>query len=370
MILEFIRPLIKYLSGLNIFQYITFRAAYAAVTALLISFLLGPWVIKKLKQFKVGQEIRADGPETHFAKSGTPTMGGILIVASIVISILLWQDLSSIFPWLIIASVLGFGAIGFIDDYLKVSKRNAQGLASGFKWITQFVLALGIALVIFYMRTAQDITAQGIPVDVTTFFYLPFFKEPVGDLSYFYIPAAILLLLWTTNAVNLTDGLDGLAIGLMIMVGITFAVLSYLTGRPDFAKYLDIPFVKSGGELTIASLTMVGAGVGFLWYNAHPAQVMMGDTGSLALGGMVGVLALLLKKEVLLLIIMGVFMLETLSVIIQVLSFKIRKKRVFKMAPLHHHFELKGWDESKVVIRFWILGGLFTLLSLSTLKIQ
>jgi phospho-N-acetylmuramoyl-pentapeptide-transferase len=365
MILKFLHPLIKSLTGLNIFQYITFRAAYAAVAALLISFLLGPWMIRKLKEFKIGQEIRADGPETHFSKSGTPTMGGILIITSIVISVLLFQDLDSIFSWLIVISILGFGGIGFIDDYLKISKRNAQGLTATFKWITQFALALVIALIIFTVRTAQDAN-----VDTTTYLYLPFIKEPIFDLAWVYIPFAILLILWTTNAVNLTDGLDGLATGLMILVGVTFAVLSYLSGRADFANYLFIPFVKSGGELAIASLALVGACVGFLWFNAHPAQVMMGDTGSLGLGGMIGVLALLLKKEILLLIIMGVFVLETMSVIIQVLSFKIRKKRVFKMAPLHHHFELKGWAESKVVIRFWILGGLFALLSLSTLKIQ
>ncbi len=365
MILKFLHPLIKALGGPGILQYITFRSAYAAVTALLISFLLGPWVIKKLRQLKIGQEIRVDGPESHFSKSGTPTMGGILIIVSIVVSILLFEDLDGPFAWLVLGSVVGFGAIGFADDFLKITRRNAGGLTAGFKWVTQFVLAAAVALVIFFLRTARD--GQ---VDTTTFLYIPFFKEPLADLSYFYIPFAILLLLWTTNAVNLTDGLDGLAAGLLIMVGITLAIISYLTGRADYANYLFIPFVKSGGELAIASLALVGACVGFLWFNAHPAQVMMGDTGSLGLGGMIGVLALLLKKEILLVIIMGVFVLETLSVVIQVLSFKLRKKRVFKMAPLHHHFELKGWAESKVVIRFWILGGLFTLLSLSTLKIQ
>jgi phospho-N-acetylmuramoyl-pentapeptide-transferase len=365
MILKFLHPLMQALGGPNIFQYITFRAIYAAVTALLISFLLGPWVIRKLKQWKVGQEIRQDGPESHFAKSGTPTMGGVLIIAAIIIAILLFQDWDSPFTWLVLGSVIGFGLIGFADDFLKITKRNAAGLAARFKWITQFVLAAAIALAIFLIRTARDNN-----VDTTTFLYIPFFKEPVLDLSWFFIPFAIFLLLWTTNAVNLTDGLDGLATGLMIFVGITLAIIAYLTGRADYANYLFIPFVQGGGELAIASLALVGACVGFLWFNSHPAQVMMGDTGSLGLGGMVGVLALLLKKEILLVVIMGVFVLETLSVIIQVLSFKIRKKRVFKMAPLHHHFELKGWDESKVVIRFWILGGLFTLLSLSTLKIQ
>ncbi len=365
MILKLLHPLMQALGGPGIFQYITFRAAYAAVAALLISFLLGPWVIRKLRQLKIGQEIREDGPESHFAKSGTPTMGGVLIIASIVIAILLFQDLDTPFTWLVLGSVVGFGLIGFADDFLKITKRNAAGLAARFKWITQFVLAAGIAVLIFIIRTARDNN-----VDTTTFLYLPFFKDPVFDMSWFFVPFAIFLLLWTTNAVNLTDGLDGLATGLMIFVGITLSIISYLTGRADYANYLFIPFVQGGGELAISSLALVGACVGFLWFNSHPAQVMMGDTGSLGMGGMVGVLALLLKKEILLVVIMGVFVIETLSVIIQVLSFKIRKKRVFKMAPLHHHFELKGWDESKVVIRFWILGGLFTLLSLSTLKIQ
>ncbi|HEQ71207.1 MAG TPA: phospho-N-acetylmuramoyl-pentapeptide-transferase [Spirochaetia bacterium] len=370
MILKFLHPLLKELTGLSIFQYITFRAVYAAVFALLISFLLGPWVIRKLKQFRIGQEIREDGPESHFAKSGTPTMGGVLIILAIVLSLLLWQDIDSVYTWLLLVSIVGFGLIGFVDDYLKISRKNAGGLKATFKWIAQTVLAVAIVLIIYYVRPAEYTTSEGLVVDATTLLYLPFLKDPVLDLSFLYIPAAVILILWTTNAVNITDGLDGLATGLMIMVGLTFAVLSYLSGRQDFATYLVIPFVKSGSEITIAGLTLVGACVGFLWFNAHPAQVMMGDTGSLGLGGMVGVLALLLKKEVLLFVIMGVFMLETMSVIIQVLSFKLRGKRVFKMAPLHHHFELKGWDESKVVIRFWILGGLFTLLSLSTLKIQ
>ena len=370
MILKFLHPLVKYLTGLNIFQYITFRAAYSAMTALLICFLFGPWVIKKLTELKIGQTIREDGPQRHLTKSGTPTMGGILMVGAIVLAILLWQDLDSVYTWIILGSVVGFGAIGFIDDYLKISRRNAAGLTATFKWLAQFVIALLIALAIYYVRPASYTAQDGLVIDATTMFYIPFLKNPLFDLSFFFIPFAIFLLLATTNAVNLTDGLDGLASGLMVMVGLTLAVISYLSGRPDYATYLSMPFVKNGGELSIASLALVGATVGFLWYNAHPAQIMMGDTGSLALGGMVGALALLIKKEILLIVIMGVFVLETLSVIIQVLSFKFRKKRVFKMAPLHHHFELKGWEESKVVIRFWILGGLFMLLALSTLKIQ
>ncbi|MBN1524435.1 MAG: phospho-N-acetylmuramoyl-pentapeptide-transferase [Spirochaetales bacterium] len=372
MVLKFLYPLVEYFTAFNIFQYITFRAAYAAVTALLLTFLVGPWMIRKLTKLKIGQEIREDGPETHLAKSGTPTMGGVLMIISIVISILLWQDLDSINTWIIIICVSGFGLIGFVDDYLKITKKNAAGLTGWFKWSAQVILAFGIALLIFLTRVPLEDKAHlgTILVDPTTFLFVPFTSSPVLDFSEFYIPFAMILLLSTTNAVNLTDGLDGLATGLMIIVGITLAVLAYLSANINFAKYLGIPFIRAGGELTISCLALVGACVGFLWYNSHPAQVMMGDTGSLALGGLAGVLSMILKKEILLIVIMGVFVLETLSVIIQVGSFKLFRKRIFKMAPLHHHFELKGWDESKVVIRFWILGGLFALISLSTLKIQ
>ena len=356
---KFIYPLVKYFTPFNIFQYITLRTAYAAVTALLISFLLGPKVIEILRSVKAGQEVRIDGPQTHLVKSGTPTMGGVFIIISIVVSILLWQDLDNPFTWLSVFSLLGFGLIGFIDDSLKIFKRDSQGLRAGVKFYGQVVVSLCIALFLYFNGGAT-----------ITQLYLPFVKQPVVDLSLFYIPFAVVLLLATTNAVNLTDGLDGLASGLIIMVGLAFAVLAYLTGRADFAEYLQIPFIPRAGELTVLALAMVGSCVGFLWFNAHPAEVMMGDTGSLALGGIIGVMALMIKKELLLIVIGGVFVIETLSVIIQVGYFKLTKKRVFLMAPLHHHYELKGWPESKVVIRFWILGGLFAILSLSTLKLQ
>ena len=359
MFLKFLYPLVKYFTFFNIFQYITFRAVYAAITALLISFLFGPWLIRKLGQLKARQTIRGDGPQSHLAKTGTPTMGGLLIVFSILISVLLWQDLTNPHTWILLLSVVGFSFIGFIDDYIKVVNKNVKGLRARFKIIGQLVLAAVIVLILYAMRHEH-----------TTLLYLPFLKGPVLDLSYFYIPLAVVLLVGYSNAVNFTDGLDGLATGLVIFVGLAFAVLSYLTGRIDWTEYIQIPFIKESGEITVFCLALVGACVGFLWFNTHPAEIMMGDTGSLALGGALGVIALILKKEVLLIIVGGVFVIEILSVILQVITYKLTGKRIFRMAPIHHHFELLGWKESKVVIRVWILGGLFALLSLSTLKIQ
>ena len=359
MLLKLLYPLVKFFTFFNIFQYITFRAAYAAITALLISFIIGPWLIKKLKKSRVGQIIRRDGPKSHYKKSGTPTMGGILIVLSIVVSSLLWLDLDNYYTWILLLAVVGFGTIGFIDDYLKVTRKEAGGMRASVKIIGQFLLSSVIVALLFVMRNPH-----------TTLLYFPFLKNPVMDLSYFYIPLSVTLLVGYSNAVNFSDGLDGLATGLVIFVGITFAVLAYLTGRVDWTEYIQIPFIKDSGEITILCLSLVGACIGFLWFNTHPAEIMMGDTGSLSLGGALGVIALILKKEILLIVVGGVFVLEILSVIIQVAGYKLTGKRVFKMAPIHHHFELKGWKESKVVIRFWILGGLFALLSLSTLKIQ
>ncbi len=356
--LKFLYPLRQYISFFNIFQYITFRAAYAAITALLISFLFGPTVIARLRAMKTGWTAREDTPDTHKAKAGTPTMGGVLIVLSIVISILLWQDPASIFTWLLLFAALGFGAIGFADDLLKMSPRK-RGISAWVKFGGQIAISAAIVTVLYIQRG-----------ETTTLLYIPFFKKAVIDLSWGYIPFAVILMVGYSNAVNLTDGLDGLAIGLVIMVTLALAVLAYLTGRVDFADYLQIPFVKGGGEIAVFCLAVVGASVGFLWFNSHPADVWMGDTGSLSLGGVLGVVALVLKKEILILILGGVFVLETVSVSIQVVSFKLTGKRVFKMAPLHHHFELSGWPESKVVTRLWILGGLFAILGLSTLKIQ
>jgi phospho-N-acetylmuramoyl-pentapeptide-transferase len=357
-VLKLLFPLRQYVSFFNIFQYITFRSAYAAVTALLISFLFGPWIIGRLRALKTGWTVREDTPSSHQAKTGTPTMGGVLIILSIGISLLLWEDPTSVHTWLLLFATLGFGTIGFVDDMLKMSPRK-RGISAGVKIGGQIVVSTIIVTVLYIQRT-----------DTTTLLYLPFLKHAVLDLSWLYIPFAVILMVGYSNAVNLTDGLDGLAIGLVIMVGLALTVLAYLTGRVDYADYLQIPFVKGGGEIAVFCLAVVGAAVGFLWFNAHPAEVMMGDTGSLSLGGVLGVVAIILKKEILILILGGVFVLETLSVAIQVASFKLTGKRVFKMAPLHHHFELSGWPESKVVARLWILGGLFAILGLSTLKIQ
>ncbi len=356
---ELLLPLVDKFTFFNIFQYITFRASYAAVTSLFLSLLFGPKLIATLKRLKAGQEVREDGPETHLSKSGTPTMGGLLILVTVSVSVLIWQDLGNIYTWITLLTFVGFGLIGFADDYLKITKKNTEGLHARQKIVTQILLSTVVVVLLYIFRNDQ-----------TTLLYLPFVKYPVLDLSYLYIPFGVLLLVGTSNAVNLTDGLDGLASGLVIFVGITFAVIAYLTGRVDYSSYLQIPFVRNSGELTVLCFALVGAATGFLWYNAHPAEIFMGDTGSLSLGGVIGVIALITKKELLLIIIGGVFVMEALSVIIQVVSYKTRKKRVFKMAPLHHHFELKGWDESKVVIRFWIVGAMFTILSLSTLKIQ
>ena len=355
--LKYLFPLRQYVSVFNIFQYITFRAAYAAITALLISFLLGPSVIARLRMLKTEWAAREDTPSSHLAKAGTPTMGGALILLSVVVSVLLWQDPTSIHTWILAFAAVAFGAIGFADDVLKM--RAHRGISAGVKFGGQFLVSAIIVVMLYLQRT-----------DATTLLYVPFLKHAVVDLSWLYIPFAIVLMVGYSNAVNLTDGLDGLAIGLVIMVALALTILAYVSGRADFADYLQIPFVKGGGEIAVFCLATVGAAVGFLWFNAQPADVWMGDTGSLSLGGVLGVVALILKKEVLILVLGGVFVLETLSVAIQVISFRLTGRRVFKMAPLHHHFELRGWPESKVVTRMWILGGLFAILGLSTLKIQ
>jgi phospho-N-acetylmuramoyl-pentapeptide-transferase len=359
MLLKLLLPLERTLSFFNVFHYITFRASYAAITALLIAFLFGPWVIERLRALKARQVVRADGPQSHRGKSGTPTMGGVLIILSVVISTLLWQDLESPHTWLLLATLVAYGTIGFTDDLLKVLRRDSGGLPAPAKLGAQLVLALLIGVALTAQRTES-----------TTLLYLPFFKTPVADLGWLYVPLSVLLLAGYSNAVNFTDGLDGLATGLVIFVAATFAVLAYITGRVDWTQFLQIPYVEGAGEIMVFCLALLGALVGFLWFNAHPAEVWMGDTGSLALGGVLGVVAMIIKKEVLLFIVGGVFVIEIASVVLQVAHFKLTGRRVFRMAPIHHHFELAGWHESKVVIRFWILGGLFALVGLSTLKIQ
>jgi phospho-N-acetylmuramoyl-pentapeptide-transferase len=357
--LEFIYPLVKFFTPFNVFIYLTFRGAYAALTTLLICFMLGPRVIVMLRSLKVGQSVRPDGPETHLRKSGTPTMGGVFIIFSVLISMLLWMDLGSLKVWLVLGTFVSLSAIGFADDYLKVVRHNSEGLPAWGKLAGQFAVA-ALVMLILYFSGEEHITSL----------YLPFFKNAVVDLGFLWVPFGMLLIVGESNAVNFSDGLDGLLAGLLILVFVTLAFLTYISGRVDYSSYLGIPYIQDAGELTVFCLAVVGACVGFLWFNAHPAEVFMGDVGSLSLGGVVAVISLVIKKEILCLVIGGVFVLEIASVIIQVFFFRLRKKRVFKMAPIHHHFELSGWAETKVVIRFWILGGLFAIIALSTLKIQ
>jgi len=358
-----INELFEFLYGIfspfRVFSYLTFRSAFAALTTLLICFIFGGRIIEFLRKIKIGQSIRTDGPQTHLAKSGTPTMGGIFIILSVVIAMLFWGDLQNKNIWITMGAFLAFGAIGFLDDYLKVKRHNSEGLPAWAKLAGQFAAAITIVLILYFTGDKS-----------TTALYIPFFKEPVWDMGWVWIPFAVLLIVGESNAVNFSDGLDGLLAGLLIFVFLTLAVLTYITGRVDFSTYLGIPYIPGAGELTVFCLAAVGACVGFLWFNAHPAEVFMGDVGSLSLGGVIAVISLITKKELLILIIGGVFVLEIASVIIQVVVYKLKKKRVFKMAPLHHHYELMGWPETKTVIRFWILGGLFAIIALSTLKIQ
>ncbi|OHD82311.1 MAG: phospho-N-acetylmuramoyl-pentapeptide-transferase [Spirochaetes bacterium RIFOXYC1_FULL_54_7] len=360
MFLEWIYPLVRYFSPLNVFRYLTFRSAYAAVTALLVAFLAGPYIIEKLRHLKFGQSVRVDGPQSHLVKTGTPTMGGFLILASVASATILWVDWGNRYTWICLGAMIGFGAVGFMDDWMKIKHKNSDGLSAKTKLIGQFIVALAVAMSL-YLDPTPD----------TTKLYLPFFKNAVIDLGIMWIPLAVVYMMGWSNAVNLSDGLDGLATGLVIMAVIAFSILTYLSGRADWSEYLSIPYVRGAGEMTVFSLALLGACVGFLWFNAHPAEIFMGDVGSLSLGGILAVMALIVKKEVLLFVVGGVFILEEASVIMQVLYYKATKgKRIFRMAPLHHHFELSGWKETKVVTRFWILGGLFAIIALSTLKIQ
>jgi phospho-N-acetylmuramoyl-pentapeptide-transferase len=359
MFLHFLYPLVRFFTPFNVFQYLTFRSAYAALSTLLVCYLLGPSIIEALRRLKVGQSIRDDGPTTHLKKGGTPTMGGLMIILSVSLATFLWQDLMSFKVWLTLGAFLAFGLIGFFDDYLKVTRKNSDGLPAALKFFLQTLTALTIAIVLYFSGGQE-----------TTVLYIPFVKEPVLDMGPLWIPFAVLILVGESNAVNLTDGLDGLAAGLLIWVFMTLALITYLSGRADYSSYLGIPYIEGAGELTVFCLAAAGACVGFLWFNSHPAEVFMGDVGSLSLGGIIATISLIIKKEILILIIGGVFVLEAASVILQVGFFKLRKRRIFKMAPLHHHFELSGWVENKVVIRFWILGALFAIIALSTLKIQ
>ena len=359
----FFEILREYFPPFNIFRYISFRAIYATITALTISLVFGPFVIHKLKQFKIKQFIRDDGPETHQDKAGTPTMGGLLILTSVLISVLLWSRLDQPPVLILLLSISWFGLLGFIDDYYKVTRQQSLGLSVKQKILFQLLGALAISI---YLYHTDSLSSQGTPKTALVF---PFFKNFRPDIGILYIPFASIVIVGASNAVNLTDGLDGLAIGCVIFVAATFGVLGYLTSHQRLADYLDIVHLSKNGEAaTIFCAALIGSGLGFLWYNCHPAQIFMGDTGSLALGGVIGTIALLIKQEILLVIVGGIFVAEALSVILQVSSFRIRGKRIFKMAPLHHHFEQIGWKETQVVNRFWIIALILMLIALSTLK--
>ncbi|MCK4545942.1 MAG: phospho-N-acetylmuramoyl-pentapeptide-transferase [Candidatus Eisenbacteria sp.] len=361
MLYHLLYPLSEYLSVLNVFRYITFRTAYAMVTALVVAFALGPPLIRQLRRHCIQDGIREDVPRTHQVKKGTPSMGGLLILAAVIVPTLLWADLGNRNILLVLTATVWLGVAGFIDDYLKIVRKRPKGLVGRYKLAGQIGLGLAIGIVLQFFPDNPDIATR---------IGVPFLKNAYVNLGWFYIPFVILVITATSNAVNLADGLDGLAAGMLVVAIVTFAGICYVSGNVKFADYLNIYYVPGSGELAVFCGAAAGALLGFLWFNSHPAQVFMGDTGSLAMGGALGTLAILIKKEYLLLIIGGVFVLEVLSVVIQVISFKCRGRRVFRMAPLHHHFELLNWAEPKVVIRFWIGSVLLALLGLSTLKLR
>ncbi len=362
MLYYFLYPLRNVISGFNVFRYITFRTAWAALTALVISFILGPWLIERMRQIKLGQFIREEGPKSHQQKAGTPTMGGILINIAILIPTLLWADILNPYIWIVLFVTFAYGAIGFVDDYRKLIKRRNLGLTARTKFSMQIGVALAAGLAIAYLPTIHN--------NYSTVLTFPFFKTLHVDLGPLYIAFIVVVIVGASNAVNLTDGLDGLAIGTTLIAAVTYTILTYAAGNFRVADYLRIAWVPQAGELAVFCGAMVGASLGFLWFNAHPAEIFMGDVGSLALGGAIGCLAVMIKQEILLIFVGGLFVVEAASVILQVASFKLTGRRVFKMSPLHHHFELSGWRETKVVVRFWIIAIIFALLSLSTLKLR
>lgn len=347
-------------SGFNVFQYITLRAILGVLTALVICFLVGPVMIRKLTFYKLGQPIRELGPQSHFSKAGTPTMGGAMILVAVAIATLLWADLSNRYVWTVLIVTLAFGAIGWVDDYRKLIKRDSRGLAAREKYLWQSIA--GLAAAIFLYTTAETPTE--------THLIVPFVKDIVLELGIGFVIVTYLVIVGSSNAVNLTDGLDGLAIMPTVLVGGALAIFAYASGHSRFAEYLGIPYVPGAGEVVVFCGALVGAGLGFLWFNAYPAQVFMGDVGALALGAALGVVAVVVRQELVLLIMGGVFVIETVSVILQVASFKLTGKRIFKMAPLHHHFELKGWPEPRVIVRFWIITVILVLVGLASLKIR
>lgn len=347
-------------SPLNVFRYITFRTSLAVLTAMLFSLLLGPWLIGRMRRLSMTQQIRDDGPKTHMNKAGTPTMGGILIILCILLSVFLWGDLKNMYIWVMVFSLAGFGLIGFLDDYLKITRKNHKGLRAIYKFGNQIILAIIIG--IFLYMNPKDPYSDVLSV--------PFFKKWLFDLSWFYIPFSAIVIVGSSNAVNLTDGIDGLAIGLVAIAVLATGALVYISGHKGLAQYLQVLYLPGTGELTVFCGAMFGASLGFLWYNSYPADIFMGDVGSLGLGGSLGTLAVITKHEIVLAVVGGIFVIETISVILQVTSFQLTGKRLFKMAPIHHHFELKGWPEPKVIVRFWVIGMMLALLSLATLKVR
>ncbi|MHB9097276.1 MAG: phospho-N-acetylmuramoyl-pentapeptide-transferase [Syntrophales bacterium] len=359
MLFHLLYPLHTTYSFFNVFRYITFRTIYAAITALVICFVIGPWLIKKLQALQIGQTIREDGPDSHLAKKGTPTMGGILLIFAVTISTLLWANLTVGYIWLVVMVMLGFGLIGFLDDYRKLTQQNSRGVPGKVRLAAEIAIALFVSIILFIK--------PGFNPNVT----IPFFKTVLPNLGWGYVLLTTFIIVGTANAVNLTDGLDGLAIGPAITCFMTYLLFAYFAGNIRIAAYLQIPYVAGTGELSIFCGAVVGAGIGFLWYNTYPAQVFMGDVGALSLGGSLGTLAILTKQEILLAIVGGIFVLETFSVIFQVGWFKLTNgRRIFRMAPIHHHFELKGWPEPKVIVRFWIISVLLALVAISTLKLR
>ena len=346
--------------GFSVLNYLTLRAIFATLTSLLMAIMIGPAMIKWLQQLQIGQTVRDDGPQTHLQKMGTPTMGGVLILAAIITSVILWADLSNKYVWVTLTILIGYGVVGFVDDYRKVVRKDSKGLIARWKYFWQTVIALAVAIFLYSTTTQAEETQLVVP----------FFKDVVPQLGLLYIAFVYFTVVGSSNAVNLTDGLDGLAIVPTILVAGALAIFAYVTGNINFAVYLHIPYIPEASELVIICGAIIGAGLGFLWFNAYPAEVFMGDVGSLALGGVLGIIAVLVRQEIVLVIMGGIFVIETLSVIIQVGSFKLRGKRVFRMAPIHHHFELKGWPEPKVIVRFWIISLILVLVGLATLKLR
>lgn len=352
--------LTQYQSGFGVVSYLTLRAIFSVTTALLVGLLLGPAFIRKLRQYQIGQAIREVGPKSHLSKAGTPTMGGALILVSIAVSTLLWGDLENRFVWLVLLVTLAFGAIGWVDDYRKVVEKNSRGLPARWKYFWQSVLALIAGAYLFYSAQSPQETQLVVP----------FFKDVMPQLGLLFVVLTYFVVVGSSNAVNLTDGLDGLAIMPTVMVAAALGVCAYLAGNVNFANYLHIPYIAGAGELVVFCAAMVGAGIGFLWFNTYPAQVFMGDVGSLALGAALGIVAVIVRQEIVFFIMGGIFVAETVSVILQVASFKMTGRRIFRMAPLHHHFELKGWPEPRVIVRFWIITIVLVLVGLATLKIR